>query len=238
VPSEDAKHTIIADMNHLEYLHLQLRLEGKEVIHGNLLRQVEIVPDEEMPLAAIASLSTNELVLYYDETLPSELHDELDRQIPDISFPDLDPIINVLQLHNFKLEIGHYKTYAFPEHYEDAKAEEVKLYPKTDPKMQAFDFGGFTEQVHAIERDGKIVSACVSAKENERCGEAWVLTDEDYRHQGLAQKVVSVWARDLMLAGKLPLYSHKITNIGSAKLAKRLGLEPVFEEITISPVAV
>ena len=218
----------------MDYLLAQLRLEGKEVVHSNLLRQVEIVPGEDMPLAAIASLPPNELVLYCDETLPSELRDELDRQTPDLIFPDVDPIINVLQSHNFKLEIGHYKTYVFPEHYKDSEADEVKLYTKTDPRIQAFNFGGFTEQVHAIERDGRIVSACVSAKENHRCGEAWVTTDENYRHQGLAQKVVSTWARDLVLTGKIPLYSHKITNFGSAKLAKRLGLEPVFEEITIS----
>lgn len=225
-------------MNPMDYLRIQLRLEGKEVVHGNLLRQVEVVPDEELPLVAIASLSSNELVLYYDEALPSELHDELDLQIPELSFPNPDPIINVLQSHNFKLDVGHYKTYAFPAHYKDIKVDEVKLYFRTDPKIQIFDFGGFTEQVHAIERDGKIVSACVSAKENDHCGEAWVLTEENYRHQGFAQKVVSLWARDLMLAGKVPLYSHKITNTGSAKLAKRLELEPVFEEITISPVAV
>jgi len=221
-------------MNPLDYLHIQLRLEGKEVINGNLLRQVEIVPDEEVPLMAIASLSTNELVVYYDETLSQELHDELERHIPTLGFPNIDPIIAILQSNNFRLEVGHYKTYVFPEHYKDSEVDEVKLYPKTDPKIQAFDFGGFTEQVHAIERDGKIVSACVSAKENHRCGEAWVTTDENYRHQGLAQKVVSIWARDLMLAGKIPLYSHKITNIGSAKLAKRLGLESVFEEIVVS----
>jgi hypothetical protein len=222
-------------MNPIDFLHLQLRMEGKEVVNGNLLRQVEIVHDEEMPLAAIASLSSDELVLYYDESLSTELHAELDRQIPNISFPDIDPVINVLQSHSFKLDIGHYKTYVFPAHYKDIETDEVKLYPRTDPKIQAFDFGGFTEHVHAIERDGMIVSACVSAKENDHCGEAWVLTDENYRHQGLAQKVVSIWARDLILSGKIPLYSHKITNIGSAKLAHRLGLEPVFEEITVSP---
>ena len=32
-------------MNLLDYLHLQLRLEGKEIIRGNLLTQVEVVPD-------------------------------------------------------------------------------------------------------------------------------------------------------------------------------------------------
>jgi len=222
------------NMNPLDYLHIQLRLEGKEVISSNLLRQVEVIYDEEMPLVAIASLSSIELIVYYDEALAPKFRDELERQISVLSFPNVDPIIDILQGYNFKLEVGHYKTYVFPENYKFSKADEVKLYPKSDLKIQAFGFGGFTDQVHAIERDGKIVSACVSAKENSRCGEAWVTTDESYRHQGLAQKVVGTWARDLLQAGKIPLYSHKITNTGSAKLAKRLGLELVFEEITIS----
>lgn len=225
-------------MNPLEYLHFQLRLEGKEVVNGNLLRQVEIVPDEEMPLMAIASLSSNEMIAYYDEALAPELRDELERQISALGFPNIDPIIAILQANNFKLEICHYKTYAFPDQYKNIEVDEVKRYPKTEPKIQAFDFGGFNEHVYAIERDGKIVSACVSAKENDCCGEAWVTTDENYRHQGLAQKVVSAWTRDLMQAGKIPFYSHKISNLGSAKLARRLGLEPVFEEIIISPVVV
>jgi hypothetical protein len=45
-------------MNLLDYLRLQLRLEGKEIVSDNLLRQVEIVPDEEMPLFLIAQLAT------------------------------------------------------------------------------------------------------------------------------------------------------------------------------------
>jgi len=221
-------------MNPLDYLHIQLRLEGKEVIHHSHLRQVEVVPDEEMPLVAIASLSTGERVIYYDEALASDVCDELNEQGLALSFPNIDPIIHILGTHGFKLEIGHYKTYAFPERFRDMDANEVGRYHRSDPRIRSFGFGGFTEQVHAIERDGRIVSACVSAKENSRCGEAWVTTSENYRHQGLAQKVVSIWARDLMGVGKIPLYSHKINNLGSARLAKRLGLEPVFEEIVIS----
>jgi len=225
-------------MNPLEYLHLQLRLEGKEVVNGDLLRQVEVIPDEEMPLMTIASLSTNELVVYHDELLSPELCERLGEQVHGLNFPNIAPIIEVLKLQNIEVEVGHYKTYIFPEYYKNIEADEVKLFSKSDPKIQVFGFGGFTEQIHAIEMDGKIVSACVSAKENNRCGEAWVTTDENYRHQGLAQKVVSVWARDLIQAGKIPFYSHKISNIDSAKLAERLGLETVFEEITISPVVV
>jgi len=225
-------------MTPLDYLHLQLRLEGKEVINGSLLRQVEVVPDEEMPLMVIASLASNKLSVYYDETLPSDLLDKLNEQVHSLSFPNIESIINTLQSHNFKLEIGHYKTYTFPEHYKDSEADEVMLYSQSDHKIQAFGFGGFTEQVHAIERDGKIVSACVSAKENDHCGEAWVFTDQNYRHQGLAQKVVSIWAGDLQLTGKVPLYSHRIQNNTSANLAKQLRLHPIFEEIAITRLAV
>ena len=114
------------------------------------------------------------------------------------------------------------------------EANEVKLYSKTDPKIQAFGFDGFTEQVHAIERDGGVVSACVSTRENAHCGEAWVFTDPSCRHQGLAQKVVSAWAKSLLSVNKVPFYSHKMDNIESTKLAKMLNLESVFEEITIS----
>jgi predicted GNAT family acetyltransferase len=85
-----------------------------------------------------------------------------------------------------------------------------------------------------IEKNGRIISSCVCARENAHCGEAWVYTDEDHRRQGLAQKVVSAWAASLLKNGKVPFYSHKIQNVASANLAKRLLLQPAFEEIVIS----
>lgn len=221
-------------MNPLEYLHLQLRLEGKEVINGNLLRQVEDVPDEDMPLMAIPSLTSDKLVFYYDEALLPEIRAELDRQIQVLQFPNIDPVIEILETRTMRVEVGHYKTYKFPERYKDLNIAEVIPYSGTDPKIQAFNFGDFTAKVHAIEQAGKTVSACVSAKENNRCGEAWVYTDPEHRHQGLARKVVSAWAASLFTEGKVPFYSHKIQNIASAHLAKQLELEPLFEEIVIS----
>ena len=92
----------------------------------------------------------------------------------------------------------------------------------------------FAESVYAVERDDKIISACVSTRENDFCGEAWVYTDTSYRHQGYAQKVVGAWATSLISAGKVPFYSHKIQNVASANLAKCLGLKPVFEEIVFT----
>ena len=88
--------------------------------------------------------------------------------------------------------------------------------------------------MYAVEYNGALVSACVSTRENESCGEAWVYTAPHYRQQGFAQKAVNAWARNLMSAGKVPFYSHKIENDASANLARKLGLQPVFEEIVVT----
>ena len=221
-------------MNPLDYLHLQLRLEGKEVIDGNLLRQVDVVPGEELPLMILAQLAEEQVAAFYDELLSSEIYTRLNRQIGSIEFPKVASILRLLQSRGYTLQVGHYKTYVFPANYQWPTFEEVKQVSKCDPKIQAFGFDQFAEEVYAVEQDGKIVSACVSARENDFCGEAWVFTAAPYRRQGFARKVVSTWARSLISADKIPFYSHKIENTASAKLANRLGLQPIFEEIAIS----
>ena len=101
-------------MEPLAYLHLQLRLEGKECRHGGLLRQVEVVPGEELPLLLIAQLANSGWVVYYDETMSADLQKKLSACVADIKFPDIDPLIAVLKSYHVRLEIGHYKTYVFP----------------------------------------------------------------------------------------------------------------------------
>ena len=222
------------NVNPLEYLHLQLRLEGKEVINGNLLRQVEPVPGEDMPLMVIGFLSTREQITYYDESLSPEFRERLDGQMDSVAFPNVQAVIHFLQSQGIAMEVGHFKTYVFPAHDKGLGVGEVKQYSKQDPQIQSFGFNGFAEKVYAIEHDGRIISACVSARENAVCGEAWVYTDENFRQQGLAQKVVVAWAKSLTEANKIPFYSHTIENIASANLARRLDLQAVFEEIAIS----
>lgn len=220
-------------MKPLEYLHLQLRLEGKDVINGNRLRQVEFVPDEEMPLMVIAQLADGQIVTYFDESLPPELRVGLKRRCEKIVFPNVDLLLDFLNHQNIRVDAGHYKTYVFSTPMADVVAD-VKCLSQRDPRVQAFGFGDFAVQVYAIERDEKIVSACVSARENQFGGEAWVYTDENYRRQGFAGHVVTVWAKEMARVGKIPFYSHKIHNTASAHLAMHLGLQSVFEEIVIS----
>lgn len=157
-----------------------------------------------MPL--IAQLANEELVAYYDEVMSLELQKKLAANDWGISFPNIDSLLNVLRSRSIPLEVGHYKTYVFP--LQPSKDTSVIRLSKHDPKVKAFGFDGFAEHIYAIEHDGNVVSACVSTRENDNCGEAWMHTDVGYRNQGFAQKVVNAWAGSLMEAGKVPFYRH------------------------------
>jgi hypothetical protein len=219
-------------MDALRYLLLQMGLEGKGLVGEHTIRQVQVVPGEELPLVLLAQLADQKLVAYYSELLSSDVQAQLSSCVSSIEFPAIDPILDVLKSHNIRSDAGHYKTYLFPP--QTWTNLEVTCLSKHDPKIHAFGFDGFAEQVYAIERDGRVVSACVSAREDKNCGEAWVYTDLAYRRQGLAKKVASAWAHSLMSIGKVPFYSHKIDNAASASLAGALQLQPVFEEISIT----
>ena len=209
-----------------------MRLEGKEIVDEHLISEVEAVPGEEMPLLLIARLANGKVVAYYDETLSRDLQETLDAAIGAIEFPVIDPLLAVLKKHDVRLDVGRYKTYVFPSISHNDK--DVHCLSKSDPRVIAFGFDGFAEQVYVIEREDKVVSACVSTRENGKCGEAWVFTAPEHRHQGYAQNVVSAWAGNLLTADKVPFYSHKADNMASAHLAGKLGLQPIFEEISIT----
>lgn len=221
-------------MNPLEYLLLQLRLEGKVVVDDDRLRQVEAVPGEEMPLMVIAQLAGGQVVAYYDESLSPDLYAELAEQIQKLTFPTIEPLLGVLKKRSIGFDMGHYKTYQFPVSVKAASQETVKCLSRSDALVQRFGFGTFAENVYAVERGGKIVSACVSTRENRQCAEAWVYTDEPCRRRGFAQQVVRAWAQAVLASGKVPFYSHQRENHASANLAKGMGLQPLFEEIAIS----
>lgn len=221
-------------MNPLEALRLQLRLEGLDIMNGGLLRQVEIVPGEDMPLMVIAQLADRQVVVYYDRSLEPDFRRALQERSAGLQFPEIGPPAALIQGQNIPVEVGHYRTLLFPGHVPVQAHPDVLRLPGQHPWVERFGFGGFACPVHGIEREGKLVSACVSVRENRACGEGWVYTDPDYRNLGFARQVVGAWAHSLIAAGKVPFYSHRLGNIPSARLAASLGLEPAFEEISIS----
>jgi len=87
-------------------------------------------------------------------------------------------------------------------------------------------------RVFAIVQDGKVVSSCLSVRENAQAGECYIFTEPEYRCRGYGRRTVIAWAHHLQSLGKLPLYSHEESNWASGAVAKKLGLIPCFEVVT------
>jgi hypothetical protein len=219
-------------MQPLAYLYAQMRLEGKGLRPTDGLIRLPTA-DDDVPLVLVAQLTNGAIHVFFDELLTAEIRDQLVLHTQALQFPLVTPIIQILHSYGIRAHLGHFRTYLFPAHVSTTDTP-VQQYRADDPKICAFDFAGFVTPIFAIERAGQILSACVSVRENEQCGEAWVYTAPEYRQQGLARNVVMAWAQNLIGAGKTPFYSHKIENHGSASLAQRLGLLPIFDEISIA----
>jgi hypothetical protein len=80
-------------MNPLDSLHLQLRLEGFEIVAGNRIRQVEAVPGEERPLMLLAQLADGQFAAYFDEFLKPGLYLELMERLHSNQFPKFEEIV-------------------------------------------------------------------------------------------------------------------------------------------------
>ena len=112
----------------------------------------------------------------------------------------------------------------------DIETENVKCLDRDDPKVADFGFAGLGESVFALEYDGKILTACVSSRENEKVAESWVFTAPEHRGQGLALQVVTAWASRVLREGKIPFYSHVVENVASSKVAEKLRLIHLYDE--------
>lgn len=76
----------------------------------------------------------------------------------------------------------------------------------------------------AIVRDGRAVSLCASARGTAIAHEAGVETLAAYRRQGHAVNAVAGWMQAVRARGALPLYSTSWENLGSRRVAAKLGL--------------
>jgi hypothetical protein len=89
-------------MDALAYLLLQMGLEGKELVGGHTIKQIKVVPGEELPLILLAQLADQNLVAYYGESLSSDLQAQLSACVSSIEFPEIDPILDVLKSHTIR----------------------------------------------------------------------------------------------------------------------------------------
>jgi len=217
-------------MKPIEYLYLQMELEGIRVGGGHLITRIH--PNvEDFPLVLYALTREQEKILYLDDTIPPELYHKLTSG--GLQSFNLETAVEAFGLAGIDTTLERFIVYAFPEDFATVDAGDAKCFHKDDPKVTAFGFNGFAENVYALEQDGKIVSACVSSRENTQSAESWVFTDPDYRRKGLALQVVTAWAKGVLSKGKIPFYSYKETNISSSKVASKLKLVHLFDETVI-----
>jgi RimJ/RimL family protein N-acetyltransferase len=217
-------------MNPLEYLFLQMKLEGKGYNQDGLLTSLG-PGSEDIPLVILAKGNDGQQLSFYGSSLPSKIKDDIASHT--ITFSDGEQLIGQIRSHNIPVKVGHYKTYIFPDLFEEQNTNGVICLSKTDERVKNFGFGELGNSVFAFLSGGVIISACVSTRQNNESAESWVYTSPENRRMGFAQKVVMAWSIENKLLNLIPFYSHEIENIPSMKLANKLGLIPVFEEISI-----
>jgi RimJ/RimL family protein N-acetyltransferase len=213
-----------------EYLYNQMALEGIRVSGTNLITRAH--PDvEEFPLALLVDIRNEKKLLFFDDTLPQILLEKLTAWHPETF--GITSIVEEFRISGIETKVNSFRTYAFPENLVDREVENMKCSHRDDPKVTEFGFGGLGEKVHVIEQNGKIISACVSSRENEAAAESWVFTAPEHRRQGLALQVVTAWAGSVLRNGKIPFYSHAFENIASSKVAEKLRLIHLFDETVL-----
>lgn len=221
-------------MKPLDYLHLQMALEGKGVSLENILIPAPPVTDT-FPLILLGQTADGQKVVYFNELLPRNLREQIVTLAPKDLFASVMTLYPVLKANGIQPQTGHYRTYIFPE--VETIPQEVQRLAPNDAGLKTFGFSGFANPVYVMERDGKVVSACVSVRQNAQCAESWVMTAPEHRGQGLAAQVVTAWAYEARQQGLVPFYSHALENTASARVASKLGLIPVFEEISIDDMS-
>lgn len=82
--------------------------------------------------------------------------------------------------------------------------------------------------------DGHEVSRAESSRRNHRCAELGTETEERYRRRGYATQVCRAWANEQLNDRRIPFYSHDVTNVASAALAKSLRVTPFMECVSYS----
>jgi RimJ/RimL family protein N-acetyltransferase len=87
--------------------------------------------------------------------------------------------------------------------------------------------------VVGIVLDGAVVAACFSARQRAGGHEAGVATEEPVRGRGFATRLVDAWRDAVEDLGAEPLYSTTWDNAASRSVARKLGLVPYAETVSI-----
>lgn len=218
----------------------QLSLEGLQIVNNNRIVKIhtdhfDIEKNENSePPKIIAVNFGKEINIFYFDKMPNNLVADLEKLEKHSFINEQDKIIEILKRNSQFNEAGHSIAYVFPSDIQ-VDNENTKIFIGSDDKaIKKFDLTFYDKypMVYAAMQNNEIVACCVSSRENNKAGEAWIFTLPKYRKQGFGLKAVQLWASELQKQGKIPLYTHEISNIASQKLAEKLNLIKVFENVS------
>lgn len=222
------------------FLEAQLGLEGLKVVNGNRIVKIQAIHfnieknKNAEPPKVIAINFENKISVFYSDLISNMLLADLERLEKYDFIGNQEKVTKILKENNQFEELGHYIAYVFPKNIEVDFDKTQVFVGSEDETIKEFDTSFYQKypMVYATMKDGKIVACCVSSRENDLAGEAWIFTLPEHRKQGFGLKAVQLWASELQKNGKIPFYTHKRSNIASQKLAEKLNLIKVFKSIT------
>lgn len=193
---------------------MQMELECNRVEDGDIIVPFPCRNPDEPSRVVVADLGGT-LSVYFRHDLPEAIRSAI-RELPGRDcFERADLVSNILSPNGEDPTVTRFLGYVF--------SDAVNL----DTCKHAIHLPDSNEQgfpVFGIVVEGEIVSGCSSIRENDKCGEAWVYTDEAHRGRGYAFQAAAAWAYSLQQQGKVPFYSHLFDNTASRKLAEKLGV--------------
>jgi hypothetical protein len=161
------------------------------------------------------------------QALPGAIRRRLRSLTVEQCFTEPERVVAILAGHAACESFHIGLSYIFPDRPPlDLSTTAVRLDASHAPLISRFDPGIILagRPVYGSIADGELASVCMSSREDNRSGEAWVYTRPAYRGRGYAAAATLAWAQALQAQGKVPFYSHKLSNVASAAVARRLGL--------------
>lgn len=217
-------------MDALSLIHLQLAIEciGLDP-EGMLVRIPGPDPDEIGQIKAYRHAGG--YTAYCRQDLPASLLAQVRTLGAESAFHDREAVKAILAVDCPCTHVEVYHTYVFPDTRTRYPCPDVvRLGAHHAGLIQAYNEGMDVvgRAVFAVIRDGKIVSTCVSARENDSAGECSVFTLPEYRRRGHGRQVTAAWGAHLRQEGKVAFYSHTEENLASLAVAQSLGLRHSF----------
>ena len=174
---------------------------------------------------------------YLRHDVPAPIRERIRALGPEVAYRDQEAIKGLLAEDGPCGEVFQGQTYLLPGTLGPGQfPEAVHLTEAQRPLLEAYHPGmnvcDWT--TYGIIRDGRIVSTCTSAREDERAGEAYVYTVPAYRKRGYGRQVTAAWAHHLRRQGKIAFYSHAWDNPASQAVARSLDLRPCFALVNYS----